>query len=528
MKSEVGVSECDNLKKIRADGQDLAVSMGRNTLFGVINNVAQVGTRLVTIPIVISHIGLDGYGIWSIIMTAGVYMRFGTIGIKAAFQKYVADATVTHDYETVSKLLSTGCALLFLLSILGLTPVCLYSHGIARLTGVPPQFVKSAGGAISMLALIMVIANVGAVYEAIVMGGHRIDIVRKAGTIFCVLEAICVVAILRLGYGLFAMAAIMGASELCYIVWCYLASSKIVPEIHVSSRYITRTVFRELARYAGSYQLVSVLQMVYGALLPIAILRAFGANAAGVYALAQKLVNPVEMMRSALFVPMLSGGAMVYASGEVERMQALLMKSFKATLLLSVPILVFVSTFGAVIIRAWTGTTNALLPVVLRWVSVSTLFGTFSVFGLVLYRVSGQAVMDNLREVSRIIVILFVLLFVHQLGIYGVLAGAAVAELCGASIMFIALTKTFKAFRFGALLPEMRRVVSATVLVVAVGWIGSHFPVPASLAERTAAAAKLFAICLACVAAVWPVAAVTGVVSRSEVESFVNIFRRRA
>ena len=68
-----------------------------------------------TIPIVIAHLGLGGYGIWSIIMTTAAYMRFGSVGIKSAFQKYVAEATGNGDFETANKLLSTGCAAMLVL-----------------------------------------------------------------------------------------------------------------------------------------------------------------------------------------------------------------------------------------------------------------------------------------------------------------------------------------------------------------------------------------------------------------------------
>src|SRR5438045_1106294 len=100
-----------------AHDRDLATAVGRNTAFGVISRVVQVTTRLVTIPAVISHLGLDGYGIWSIIMTTAAYMRFGSIGVKSAFQKYVAEATGNGDFDTASKLLSTGCAIMLLLSM---------------------------------------------------------------------------------------------------------------------------------------------------------------------------------------------------------------------------------------------------------------------------------------------------------------------------------------------------------------------------------------------------------------------------
>src|SRR5262245_65166732 len=103
--------------------QNLAATVGKNTLFGIFCNLSQVATRLVTVPIVIHHLGLDGYGIWNIIMVTATYMRFGTVGVKCAFQKYVAEATGNGDYDRASRLLSTGCLIMLLVSVFALVPV---------------------------------------------------------------------------------------------------------------------------------------------------------------------------------------------------------------------------------------------------------------------------------------------------------------------------------------------------------------------------------------------------------------------
>src|ERR1700722_6939678 len=132
---------------------NLAATIGKNTFFRILANGAQVGTRFVTVPIVIGYLGLGGYGIWSIIMTAAAYMRFGSIGIKSAFQKYVAEATGNGDYTTANKLLSTGTAAMLVLSVAGLIPAALLSKQIARASGVPPEFLTSSARAIGVLAL---------------------------------------------------------------------------------------------------------------------------------------------------------------------------------------------------------------------------------------------------------------------------------------------------------------------------------------------------------------------------------------
>src|ERR1017187_1815898 len=127
---------------------NLAATMGRSTVSGMVSKVAQVSTRFVTVPIVIAHLGLAGYGIWSIVMTTAAYMRFGSVGIKSAFQKYVAEATGSGDYEKTNELLSTGCAAMFVLSLLGLLPICVFSRQLAKAAGVPAEFLTSTARSI--------------------------------------------------------------------------------------------------------------------------------------------------------------------------------------------------------------------------------------------------------------------------------------------------------------------------------------------------------------------------------------------
>src|SRR6202167_3826217 len=315
----------------------LATAIGKGTIFGMVSSGAQIGTRLITVPVVIHHLGLGGYGIWSIIIVTAAYMRFGSAGIKSAFQKYVAEATGTGDLETANKLVSTGSITMLGLSLIGLIPVAFLSQRMARASGVPPEFLSAASASISVLACIYVVSNFGAAFEAIVMGGHRVDLTRKYATVLTVCEAAVIVVLLHQGYGLLAMTVVMGVSELIYIYCCYLASHRVVPEMQVSRKHFTPSVFPELIRFAGSYQLVNVLELLYGAVLPVVVLRFFGAESAGVFALASRVVTSALVAQDALVLPILSGGTMVFASRSIERIRLFLAKSFKVTLAASLP-----------------------------------------------------------------------------------------------------------------------------------------------------------------------------------------------
>jgi O-antigen/teichoic acid export membrane protein len=501
----------------------LATSIGTNTMFGIISGGTQVATRLVTIPIVIAHLGLGGYGIWSIIMTTAAYMRFGTVGVKSAFQKYVAEATGTGDYHKASQLLSTGCAAILALSVIGLIPIATFSRALAQSAGVPAQFLKETAGSISVLALIMVMSNVGAVFEAIVMGGHRIDVARRFGIGFTIAEALTIVTLLHFGYGLLAMASVMGTSELGYVACCFVASRQLMPKIHVNLRNFNTKVLRELVRFAGSYQLVSVLQVLYAAILPVTMLRAFGVDSAGIYALSLRLVNPAQMLQDAFLLSILSGGSMVYASGEIGRMGNLLHKSFKVTLAFALIPLSFIACFGSTIIFAWTGQNAPQFRAALALVALAGVFQAVSVLGLVLYRISGSALLDNLRQVLVIVTLLSATVFARRIGFYGVLGGLAFAEMLGMLFMIYAVARTFHVFRPAELLNDAGKMVAATAGILTVGVAASYIPLPI-VEPRMLAAARAAVVLCAGGLALWPALLLARFVTVSDGQTLLGVF----
>ncbi len=503
-------------------------SIGKNTLFGIVASVFQIGTRFVTVPLVISHLGLGGYGIWSIIMTAASYMRFGSVGLKSAFQKYVAEATGNGNYEHANQLLSTGSAAMLVLSLIGSGPIAIFSGPLAKMAGVPPEFLGSAARSLSVLGLTMVIANAGAAYEAIVSGCQRIDLARKFNTCLCVLEAGAIIAALKIGWGLLAMTVIMAASELVFVGCCAVACRRVAPEFKLLPKYISPAVWKELTRYAGSYQMVSVLQIIYGAIVPVATLRMFGANAAGVIALANRLVSPVTMCQSAFLVPILSSGAMIYASGAIDRMQALVVKSVRIMLGATFLPLALVSAFGSYLIKAWTNESDPRFLAVLVLTSVATVFSGLALLGLVLYRASGRALTDNIRELSRIFIIVLVTLGAARLGLYGVLGGVALAELIGMIIMIFAIAKILPGFHPAVLLPTTVKMIAATAATTVFAAIAAGV-VPDIVANaRTEAAIRLGIAGLIVLVFGYPIFRAFGAIDKSEALAIVSVIKKRA
>src|SRR5260370_18886239 len=114
--------------------------------------------------------------------------------------------------EAASGLVSNGSISMLVLSFAGLMPLAVFSKKLAEMSGVTPRFLREAAGSLTVLALILVIANFGAAFEAILMGRPRVDLTRKFNIVTTVSEAVAIIAFLHFGYGLFAMAVIIRIS----------------------------------------------------------------------------------------------------------------------------------------------------------------------------------------------------------------------------------------------------------------------------------------------------------------------------
>ncbi len=457
-------------------------------MFGISANIVRIGTRIIMVPFIISYLGLEGYGIWAIMMAIMFCMQMGVAGVKSAFQKYVAEATGTGDYERASILLSTSFIAVTAVYVLVLVPVIIFSHDLIQVLGVPDRFIPDAASSIVLLAFAITLSNVTGVFESIIMGAHRIDIVMKLDMFLFIAQAGTIILLLVNGYGLFTLVVVISASQLFRSLFCIIISTRVVPQICVKPRLFSRSVFPELLRFAGSYQLLNIIAVLYLNILPFAILKFFGAEAAGIYAICARLVEAAKFAPEALLQPLLSGGAFInYSKKAAKGIGLFFEKSLRATITLAIPALGFVMVFGEKIIFAWTGQQSELIFVGLILLCLTHLCRSIAKVNFVLYRATGGATKDITWQLSRLIILLF------GLGVAGsffdfnsALAAALLAEFVGMIFMFhVIRAKNIGRFSFGPFLRNTAKLTAIVLAALAAGMAVVMIPVPLELSDRT-------------------------------------------
>jgi len=508
----------------------VAGSVSKGTLSGVFANLIRFGTRLVLVPVLISHLGLGGYGIWATLLVIASYLRFGSAGIKTCFQKYVAEAYATGNFDLVNQLLTTGTAIFVGISGLFLIPAAFFAPVLARWIGIPQQYVSSSSAAIMLLAIGYLVSNAMAAFESAVLGAHRVYLMQYASVALMFFELGWSIVILHWGYGITTLALGMAIGETVYAFAGLIVAKRVTPQILLQRKYLAKSVLGELVRFTGSYQLLNIMEIFYFSVVPILLLRELGPIAAGVFALCDRVTRFATIGLEASLVPLLSGSTTVFAAGSPTRMRAFLAKTFKLSLVTTLLPLAVVSAFGPSALLAWTGQRNDLFRLGIFLVALSALFRSLSKVGMVLYRSTGAASMDSGAQLLRIVTLSIVVILSWYWGFYGAISGLVLAELAGMIFMLNAVFRRVGCFSLGRLLSEAAHLSISVIAIVAVGEAVKRIPLPFANGSRQFALVQLGFISLVSLSLVWPSFVLTQYFSPKERTQLLEmlLLRRRA
>ena len=459
------------------------------------------------------------------------FMSLGVGGVGSAFQKYVAEAFETRDFRLASQRLSNGAVMMLVLGIAILIPVGFFPDWVADIMRVSPHFRDTFLASVRLLAATMIFTNFGMVYGSIVMGVHRIDLTRIVDLFCTTLEAALNVILLLTGHGIVGLVISYAVMEVTRLTLYFALSRRIIPEIVVSPRMLSRAEIRETLRFAGGYQIFSYLQVAYNALLPAVINRAFGEEITGVYGICRRLIGFPAIISESALLPLLSGATLVYARRELERFQRLFMRVVKFTLVALVPALVFCSVFSQATFVAMAKSPHALVFWAMILLSLAVLFGALSRVYAAMYRATGGGSRDIFWTVLKIVIFLGCWrLLKIPLGFQGALITFLVAELAGWIYMDVAMAHVIGKDSLASTALETARVLAPAVVVgllcLPVQWI----PLPEALGARWTAVLHL-ALAGSLYLAVGGLGlTLTGFLSRDEREflgAYIPLFRNR-
>lgn len=218
----------------------------RNISFNFFAQFWFLGLSFFTTPYIIKKLGVDAFGVYSIIGVVMGYFSFLDLGLGNAIIKYLAEYYGKKDYKKMSQIIGTS---LFVYTIIGLFGASLLTIStgfiINQLLHIPQNLKETTYFALYVSALGFLINMPLAIYGNIPNALQRMDITNIRNIIIGTLNILGIVLILSFGRGLKEIVVLNVFLSIIGIIVYIIVSKRLLPEVSFRI-YFDKKMFGQL------------------------------------------------------------------------------------------------------------------------------------------------------------------------------------------------------------------------------------------------------------------------------------------
>jgi O-antigen/teichoic acid export membrane protein len=380
-------------------------------------------------PFIVHKLGTTGYGIWTLVLSLTGYFGLLDLGIRSSVGRFLAHHLALKDDQQANRTLSTAFGILAIGGTLALLATIVMAEFFFPSFHVGPQFESSAKIALFITGINMSCVLPLGVFSSLLVALERYDILSGVTIIGELIRAVLIVTVLKLGYGLVAIAMIalfINVAEYSAMMYC---ARRLHPAVQLSAKLIDRKTFRELLGF-GIYRFIWMVasQLIfYSDSLVIGMF--LGAGAITYYAIAGSLINygrTVVMLVTDTFYP---AATRMAAKQDMAGLRELLIMGTRISLLVSLPLCLGYILLGKQFITLWMGKEYSVSWIYLVILTIPQIIGMSQyVSALVLAGMARHKVLAYLVLAEGLLNLILSIILVRRIGLVGVAWGTVIPD----------------------------------------------------------------------------------------------------
>ncbi len=329
--------------------------IARNVLFNWFGTVASMAVALFLARFILHRLGDVAVGVWMMAVSAVGYFSLLDLGMQSSVLRFVSKGHTQNDHTGASEAISAALWVRIQISAL----ILLLSAGLAwvfpHLFKVPTTLASDARVAVLLIgattAISMSVGVVGGVLSAL----NRYDLQNYASLAQTAIRATGVVIVLRTGHGIVAIAVCELIATLVYNMLLVWIARRLYPEIRIQLNQPKRETLMRVWTYSSYAFLTTVaIRLVYQT--DNLVVGAFvSAAAVTPYAYAYSLCRSADQIVGAMGATFVPAASTYEAAGETARLLSLYKNGTRATLAISLPIVITLILRGPSFIGLWIG-----------------------------------------------------------------------------------------------------------------------------------------------------------------------------
>jgi O-antigen/teichoic acid export membrane protein len=427
-------------------------------------------SMFVLTPFILRNVGQSAYGLWAIFGSMSGYFMLFSGGMNTAVAKYTAEYAATDQKEKLSQIVSTVLVSFILIDVI-IIGFCIISMPfVHRLISIPEGLGFDARVVFLLMGLNVSVMIVSGVFANILYGHQRVDIWKSFSIVQVTVNALLVLLLLKLGFRVIGVASAALISNLLIMMLYILFIRRRSYGITFSLSSVSISVLKEIAPYSiRNFLLGLTCQILYFTdFLVIGIY--MGADKVAPYEIAYKFCFYATYAFSVISTTIMPRFTTLFALGDLASLRKMYIKTTKITMLIVMPIVIFLIFWGRSFITLWVGGENFVgtdVFLVLVFMNIIHAIGTP---GIALLQGIGRNKEVTYSECVNACLNLFLsVVLIKQIGLLGVALGTLLAHMLTSSwvlqkVVLETIKVGIKEYFFSVLTPFF--VIGAAVTLI--------------------------------------------------------------
>lgn len=422
--------------------ETIAQTISRNTFFNIIARVVEFASGFILAPYLIHRLGLERFGLYSIVGIVVQYLALCQFGLNASFVRYIATFSASNDFNKIGRLLWTGIIIFFPIVVTIAFIVYLQADTLIKLLSLSASLIPEAVTILKISCFTFVLSMVTSVFASIPEGMQRMDISCKLRIYFTILNFLCTILVINLGYGIIGILYMNVATGIIILIVHFIIANHLIEKSMRLMPVFDKGLASELYNYGIKVWTSSVAGTIHFHIDKLFIAHYLNFSLVAVYELASRVAAALREIPQILISALLPAAAKLSESSSRKSIEGLLCRAQKYMMMIIIPFFIYMFFMSDYFFTVWIGNEiekiDLTFKILLIAYFVNALTGpTYFILNGIGYPKIGMT--SSIFASVAHLVASFVLLKIY--GYTGLLSGTLISMIMAACLFFYIVKK---------------------------------------------------------------------------------------
>lgn len=326
----------------------------RNSIFNSSSWVINSAIQLLMIPFLVGRLGMNGFGIFFLLINVIGYSVFADLGLGQGVIKFVAEMKARGDIQALNRSVSAAFWVQILLGGAGMTLLIVFSRRFLLLLKVPPDSMAAAQTGLYLCAVAFFFTMISGTFMSVLMGLQRYDLTSRTTIVTNLVMNIGIFFALFAGGGFKLAVAVTAAFAPVNCLIFFILMKKSIPTITLFAAF-DLVHFKKLFRFSGYIFISRISSFFCNYILVFMISFFLGPAIVPLYAVPLRLINGAMGLLTTATAVIFPFASEISIDSSRERLNGLLIQGSSLLAAISIPINLAIAAFAMPILTVWMG-----------------------------------------------------------------------------------------------------------------------------------------------------------------------------